>query len=440
MKSIARKSLAGLMLLAALAVTIGLTAQDQEPNKKHARYSVKTLGTLGGTSSDAARINNKSWVTGYASLTGDTVVHASLWRNGVITDLGTLGGVNSNVFWPLKNDRGLIAGFAQTSTVDPLGETACTFGVPDSHQTCLGFLWEHGVMTPLATLGGNNSGATGVNNRGQIVGAAENSTHDPSCISPQVLDYEAVIWGPKKGDIRELPAFSGDSVAAAFAINDSGQVVGESGSCGSGLGISPIYIHAVLWQNGSVTDLGNLGGVMNNVANAINDRGQVVGGSDLPGDTTGHAFLWTKHNGIQDLGTLPGDFSSFANGINNEGQVVGQSCDISGNCRAFLWQNGVMTDINTLITAGSSLYLVSGNDINDEGDIVGQAFDQSSGDLPGFLATPCNGDRNDKGGCGDDAEGTTAAGVANSEGPNITLPEYVRNVLNQRRGFGRVER
>src|ERR1035441_101578 len=143
-------------LFAALAVTIQLAAQDQEPNKKHARYSVKTLGTLGGTSSDATGINNKGWVTGYASLTGDTVVHASLWRNGVITDLGTLGGVNSNVNWPVKNDRGLIAGFAQTSTMDPLGETACTFGVPDSHQTCLGFLWQHGVMTPLATLGGNN--------------------------------------------------------------------------------------------------------------------------------------------------------------------------------------------------------------------------------------------------------------------------------------------
>ena len=211
---------------------------------------------------------------------------------------------------------------------------------------------------------------------------------DPNCIPPQVLDYEAVIWGPKKGEIHELPAFSGDSVAAAFAINDNGQVVGESGSCGSGPGLSPIYIHAVLWQNGSVTDLGNLGGVMNNVANAINDGGQVVGGSDLPGDTTGHAFLWTKHNGMQDLGTLPGDFSSFAIGINNEGQVVGQSCDHSGNCRAFLWQNGVMTDINTLITPGSSLYLVSGNDINDEGDIVGQAFDQSSGDSPGFLGDP----------------------------------------------------
>ena len=427
-------------LFAALATPIGLTAQDQEPNKKHARYSVKTLGTLGGTSSYAAGINNKGWVTGYASLTGDTVVHASLWRNGVITDLGTLGGVNSNAFYPVKNDRGLIAGFAQTTTVDPLGETVCTFGVPDSHQTCLGFLWEHGVMTPLATLGGNNSGATGVNNRGQIVGGAENSTHDPNCIPPQVLDYEAVIWGPKKGEIHELPAFSGDSVAIGFAINDNGQAVGESGSCGSGPGTGPIYIHALLWQNGSVTDLGNLGGVLNNLANAINDRGQVVGGSDLPGDTTGHAFLWTKHNGMQDLGTLPGDFSSFANGINNEGQVVGQSCDISGNCRAFLWQNGVMTDINTLITTGSSLYLVSGNDINDGGAIVGQAFDQSSGDSPGFLATPCDGDRKDDGGCEDGAEGTIGADSATSERPNITLPENVRNLLNQRRGFGRVGR
>ena len=92
------------------------------------------------------------------------------------------------------------------------------------------------------------------------------------------------------------------------------------------------------------------------------------------------------------------------------------------------------------ITAGSSLYLVSGNDINDEGDIVGQAFDQSSGGSPGFLATPCDGDRKGDGGCEEGAEGTIGAGSATSERPNITPPENVRNLLKQRRGFGRFGR
>jgi probable HAF family extracellular repeat protein len=52
------------------------------------------------------------------------------------------------------------------------------------------------------------------------------------------------------------------------------------------------------------------------------------------------------------LGTLPGDVSSGAKDINNKGQVVGQSCDINQNCRAFLWQNGMMTDLNTLVPGG----------------------------------------------------------------------------------------
>src|SRR6266566_2946406 len=83
-------------------------------------------------------------------------------------------------------------------------------------------------------------------------------------------------------------------------------------------------------------------------AGEINNRGQVVGQSDLPGDTTHHAFLW--QNGVMtDLGTLPGIPGSLANGINNKGQVVGFSDDFSGNTVALLWQNGVMTDLNTLI-------------------------------------------------------------------------------------------
>jgi probable HAF family extracellular repeat protein len=143
----------------------------------------------------------------------------------------------------------------------------------------------------------------------------------------------------------------------------------------------------LLWQNGAVTDLGSLGSLMSNVACAINNRGQVVGVSDLTGDATGYAFLW-ENVAMTDLGTLPGDFSSVAFSINNKGQVVGQSCDINVNCRAALWENDVMIDLNTVIAPNSSLYLLSANDINDQGSIVGQALDPSTGDTPAFLATP----------------------------------------------------
>ena len=111
----------------------------------------------------------------------------------------------------------------------------------------------------------------------------------------------------------------------------------------------------------------------NNWALNSNDLHQVVGYSDLTGDTTSHAFLW--QNGLMtDLGTLSGDFSSFAPAINNEGQVVGASCDQSGNCRAFIWQNGAITDLNTLIPVDSPLYLLQALDINSFGEIVGCAF------------------------------------------------------------------
>jgi len=157
--------------------------------------------------------------------------------------------------------------------------------------------------------------------------------------------------------------------------------------CGQGPGINPVFVHAVLWENNSPTDLGSLGGEFNNAAWAINNRGQIVGASDLPGDNTGHAFLW--QNGVMtDLGTLPGDFGSVAGSINDRGQVVGQSCNAEGNCRAFLWKNGVMTDLNTL-TSDSPLYLIIGADINSQGEIVGTGVDQNTGEPLAFSAVPC---------------------------------------------------
>jgi probable HAF family extracellular repeat protein len=310
---------------------------------------------LGGTASAAQGLNNRGWADGDSSLTGDATEHAVLWRNGKMTDLGTLGGLNSSG-GPVT-DKGLIAGWAQTSTVDPLGENwGLEFGCTPSGGSCqgyqnlvLGFLWKNDVMTALPTLGGNNSLTSfthGANSRGQIVGLAENASQDPTCVAPQVFDWEAVIWGPRVGEIHELPPFAGDSVGAAWGINDNGQAVGGSGICAFPSTVDSV--HAVLWQDRSVTDLGSFGGAMNNLAFAINNRGQVVGQSDLPGDATEHAFLWTKENGMQDLGTLPGDLSSVAYGINNEGQVVLQSCDVNFNCRVALWQDGVMMDLNTL--------------------------------------------------------------------------------------------
>lgn len=424
--------LAAMTLLTALVMPARFAAQDQENNARQVHYSVQNLGTLGGVfGSSAHSVNNEGWIAGVANVAGDTAEHAALWRHGVITDLGTLGGDNSNVDFPVKDDRGLIVGFAQTSTVDPLGENFCIFSCTPSggacqgsNQSCQGFRWRNGVMEPLGTLGGNNSAATGANNRGLVVGVAENNAQDPNCISPQVLDYEAVIW---RGDaINELPAFPGDTVATALAVNDNNQVVGASGLCGSGPGIGAIVVHALLWQNDSVTDLGSLGGGLNNAAYAVNNRGQIVGQSDLAGDTTFHAFLW--QNGVMtDLGALPGDFLSVAFGINNSGLVVGESCDVNFNCRAFLWQNGRMTDLNALTPPGSSLFLVGAADINSQAEIVGTALDQSSGEPVAFLAVPC-----DEQHVGDEVCHASAQSAVGIEKPRVYLPENVREMLRRR--------
>ncbi len=228
----------------------------------------------------------------------------------------------------------------------------------------------------------------GANNLGQAVGWAENGTHDATCVAPQVLQFRAAIWGAN-GQIQELSPLPGETSSAATAINDRGQVVGISGICDRAVGRFSAA-HAVLWQDGTATDIGNLGGVAWNTPAAINHLGQVVGFSDLAGDESGapnfHAFLWTRSGGIQDLGTLPGDSLSLAFGINDLGQVVGQSIGAGGS-RAFLWQNGVMTDLNTLVPPGS-LQLVYANDINSSGEIAGGAFDPSTGESPAFLAIP----------------------------------------------------
>src|SRR4029077_21266716 len=86
------------------------------------QYTITDLTSLGGANSRANSINNRSWLAGYSNLAGNQSRHAALWRDGALTDLGTLGGPNSNVTWSVKSNSGLVAGIAQTATPDPLGE------------------------------------------------------------------------------------------------------------------------------------------------------------------------------------------------------------------------------------------------------------------------------------------------------------------------------
>jgi probable HAF family extracellular repeat protein len=406
-------------LLTTLAMPVRLAAQHQE---EQPRYSVKDLGTLGGTLSMANSVNNKGWVDGFSTLKGDLNGHAFLWRNGVMTDLKTLGGPNSTASYPF-NERGQVTGYSDTRFKDPNKEDFCSFG---TNLRCLPFVWQKGVMKGLPTLGGTNGIATEINNRGQVAGYAENSTHDSTCAAPnpQVLQVEPVIW--EEGEIQQLPTFPGDPDGGANGINDRGQAVGLSGTCFS-LTIGPSFSHVLLWQGGKATDLGNLGGTSVNSGQDINNQGQVVGYSTLSDNTTVHAFLWTEDDGMQDLGTLPGDVTSFGYGINEDAKVVGTSFDASGNARAFLWQQGVITDLNTLTPVGSPLFLLDAFVINSRGQIVGDALQTSTGQVHAYLATP---------GCDeDDCEGATPAARAAGNPPKVTLPESVRKLVQQRLGL-----
>jgi probable HAF family extracellular repeat protein len=388
-----RTNILAIALLLTLAAPFPVTAQTEQA-KQPLHYYVFNLGSpKGGASATAASINNAGWIAGSAFLFNNTTEHAELWL-GTPHDLGTLGGPNSAVAWPNKNNKGAIAGVAETADMNKLGEDwSCALAIfaTITHHVCLGFVWEDGVMTALPPFqGGLDSFATASNNRGQVVGWAENSVHESTCVYPQVLQFEAAIWGPDLGEMTELPPLSGDLDGAATAINDKGEVVGISGICDQAVGRFTAK-HAVLWQSGVPINLGNFdGGKAWNTPTAMNNHTQIVGFANLPdtpsGDFNPVAFLWTREHKMEELLPLSGDSNDIAWGINDRGQVVGQS----GN-RAFLYQDGLMTDLNSLIQPDSSLNLELANDINDRGEIVGFALDTATNVTVAFLAVPVYG-------------------------------------------------
>jgi probable HAF family extracellular repeat protein len=283
-------------------------------------YALTDLGTLGGPSSMARKVNDRGSVIGQAAI-ADGTSHAFLWRDGQMIDLGTLGG--------------------RFSSADALSELDHVVGVA---QTADGlrhaFLWQDGRMVDLGTLGGQWSAAADVNDRGQVVGVSQTdagTTH-------------AVLW--RDGQTIDLGTLGGDR-SDAKAINGRGQITGQAATRDG-------EIHAFIWQDGQMTDLGTLGGGYSQPVD-ITEEGYVVG-SSASADGAPHAFLW-KDGRMIDLGA-GGGWSMV--GAQAGGLIAGSLSKSRGPLRAALWQGGELVDLGTLgHTAGAAV------DVNRAGTVIG---------------------------------------------------------------------
>jgi len=336
---------------------------------------LKDLGTLhGGNFSYAEGINHLGQIAGVSEngqtdpASGNPQFHAVLWEDSVTRDLGTLGGMSS--FAGSINDQGQIMGVSLNDVPDPFSIVGLGSGTTLTQTR--GFLWQNGRMHDLGSLGGPDTFAIFLNQRGQVAGMSYTSdVPDPVSGLPPMDPF---LW--ENGKIQDLGNFGGTNPFGLFSgfisgLNDSGQVTGTMTLSGDQTS------HAFLWNGEKLFDLGTLGGSFA-VSYGLNNFGEVVGLAGLPGDNVFHAFLW-RSGVMADLGTVDSDACSTAQNVNTIGQVVGssQASDGMGSCvnpftHAFLWENGgPSVDLNSLIPHNSPLQLTVASYISDRGEIVG---------------------------------------------------------------------
>ena len=357
--------ISALTFCAGLALAVGSSAQNQTANHHH--YKVIDLGTLGGPESTffsqpvVESVNNQGTVVGGAQtgvpdptcFFGCDAVHPFQWKKGVLTDLGTLpGGLNSVAFW--VNDHGLVMGFSENGVIDPV------FGAVQQ----IAVVWKDGQIISLGTLGGGISFGNAMNNQGEVAGISANTIPDPLSFLSVGTQIRAFLW--RDGVMLDLGTLGGpDSWAAS--VNERGQVAGFAL-------VDSTVQHPFLWEGGRMIDLGTLGGTsavvgsLNNGGSgaSLNNRGQVIGTSNLAGDLNHHPFLWDG-GALTDLGTLGGD-NGEAFWINNAGEIVGRAdfSPFSSDHHAFLWKNGKMIDLG--VTPGQTCSTAI--DINSRGQVI----------------------------------------------------------------------
>ena len=287
---------------ALLAVAIGAcadadrspTGPSTEPGAAVAaaavsNYTIKNLGTLGGIQSRANAINNLGETVGWSN-TSAGLVHAFIYRAGVMRDLGALAGGLSEATG--INDSSVVVGYSTLLS-----------------GAMRAVRWKDGVKKNLGTLGGRNSMAMGINEAGVIVGWSETASGN----------RHAFVW--KNGVMTDIGTLGGGR-SQANAINKAGRVVGSS-TTASGRD------HAFAWNNGVFKDLGDNGWEFG-VATAINS-GRIVGYFGPPPDAVGgEREMITPF--VFDGGVTKTFFTreqtSTARGVNADGIIVGGDEDV----------------------------------------------------------------------------------------------------------------
>jgi probable HAF family extracellular repeat protein len=368
--------------------------------------------------SDSGLVAGQSLDNSIDPYTGLPAPLAVLWKGGKIVNLGTLGGNQSGA--GAVNNEGDVAGAALNLTPDPFPArfpyaNYFYFGNgTESHAV----LWRGGTMHDLGTLGGPDSAAFLINQQGQVAGTSDvDSIINPVTGGPTVHPF---LW--QHGKMIDLVADApegmfGGSFGIAAWLNDKGQVLGTMNLTGD------TTWHSFLWDDGMVKDLGSLGGI-NTTAQWLTNTGHVSGKSDVTAICTAcapgnqkqlhHPFLW-KDGSMIDLGLINGDTAGTAYSVNAKDQVVGttvpcaqvnfdDSCD-GPVYHSFLWENGAIVDLQTLVLPGSDVSVsscagceIAAYNINDRGEIAGQGV-LSNGDSRVILLIPCDENHPDVEGC-----------------------------------------
>jgi probable HAF family extracellular repeat protein len=311
-------------------------------------YTITNLGSLGGTASVPVEVNNRGEVVGYSLTANNAAAHAFLYNHGRMIDLGTLGGTTSEA--TSVSAKGVVVGM---SYIAP-GSTQV-----DAFIKRGGKLRDLGQLNPAFA----EAGVISINAGGDIAGLSAGG-------------YNALIH--RHGMNIDLGSLSSLG-SIAKDINDSGEVVGFSTTAllppANGSSQPIATFHAFLYRDGTIIDLGTLGGA-DSTANSINDRGAVAGFSLTANNAATHAFVY-RSGTMTDLGTLGGR-DSIAAAINDEGAVVGTSLTSTGVPHAFIDVHGRMADLNSEIPAQSGFVITTAAGINDHGQIVAQAYETSS--------------------------------------------------------------